>query len=771
MAESLEATSSFSRHGFGSAALISAVATTGTLDRESLWPAARDAIASLLGETELTTLPDLRARLLLRLGYLELKLGKLEDASRHLNRVVRHRHQAGQPDHEAVAHHALGYLHIIPGDIDKAEVAYTQALQLFGRTEPLRLRTQLEMGWLSFRRGHYGDAIRSFRHLIDLGERYGDDCFLHELHDRLGSALGKVRDCAEAERHLTRAYDLADRCTHDLEETRAVNLVNQAYLVYHCGEPERSLRLIARAQERFPKHTGLGSKVTLHWVKAIALRDLGQTARALSAFDRCIEAVDAIRSKSTGSSEGFQYFQTSYRNIDDAFHLLWTLHRQDTDAGYDARAFATQERIRARNLLLRISGEKTLDLSTSLAHGSADLPKARQSATPPRTTELLTSAKPGNFGDFLLPCQGLLAYYLGTEKGYWWFLDEKGLEMGLLPPREEIENAIEPYLRSLSSPTLFGLPQSHMLAASLAAKLLPDHDRIARLDRLVILPDGHLYKLPFAALPLVTAGDMPGSGSPLAAHVVLNIVPSLSIGRHLRQRAAARHLPEQTVLVLTDPVFGLEDPRLVGQATDPSFETSSLFPRLAHSRRERIALERIEGETRVEGFSGFDASLSNFLDQPLQSFRLIHLATHAVEIAEHMGYSGLIFALNDVRGMELHPNFLSAADVADLDLSADLVLSACSTAGGPLFRGEGVLGLSVAFLEAGATGVIGSLWDVEDDATATLMEHFYHHLAQGLDSAEALRAAQLALSSSERWRAPKYWAGFTLIGEPKIIFK
>jgi len=113
--------------------------------------------------------------------------------------------------------------------------------------------------------------------------------------------------------------------------------------------------------------------------------------------------------------------------------------------------------------------------------------------------------------------------------------------------------------------------------------------------------------------------------------------------------------------------------------------------------------------------------------------------------------------------------FLRLYDIYNLNLRADLVvLSACNTALGKEVRGEGLVGLTRAFMYAGAARVVASLWKTEDRATATLMNHFYEGmLVQGQSPAAALRSAQLSMWNDKRWQQPRYWAAFTLQGEWK----
>jgi len=111
--------------------------------------------------------------------------------------------------------------------------------------------------------------------------------------------------------------------------------------------------------------------------------------------------------------------------------------------------------------------------------------------------------------------------------------------------------------------------------------------------------------------------------------------------------------------------------------------------------------------------------------------------------------------------------FLQAHEIYQLKLEADLVvLSACQTALGKEIRGEGLMGLTRAFIAAGVSRVVASLWSIPDAATAELMKRFYRGIIKdGLTPAAALREAQDSLRKERRWSAPYFWAGFILQGE------
>ena len=171
------------------------------------------------------------------------------------------------------------------------------------------------------------------------------------------------------------------------------------------------------------------------------------------------------------------------------------------------------------------------------------------------------------------------------------------------------------------------------------------------------------------------------------------------------------------------------------------------FARLPASRREAEAIAALApaGEEIAWLALDFDAALPRVLGDRLSGFRIVHFATHGVIDAERPALSGLALSMVDAAGRP-QEGFLHLHDIYNLELDADLVvLSGCRTALGKEVRGEGLIGLTRGFQYAGAPRVMASLWPVEDNATAALMERFYRALWSGeaRRRAAALREAQL----------------------------
>jgi CHAT domain-containing protein len=286
--------------------------------------------------------------------------------------------------------------------------------------------------------------------------------------------------------------------------------------------------------------------------------------------------------------------------------------------------------------------------------------------------------------------------------------------------------------------------------------------------RVLVVADGALHYVPFAALPL--------NGSPLILSKEIAMLPSASVVALLRTRSDARHA-SKAIAVLADPVLRADDPRVThrDQPVVVANVTSDVmrsgrevgideFHRLPETRTEADAILSMLPASQTLRATGFDASRETALNPDLRDYRIIHFATHALVNSYRPELSGVVLSLIDEKG-DPRDGFLRLQDIFNLELNADLVvLSACRTALGRNIKGEGVVGLSRGFMYAGAPRVIASLWDVRDATTAEFMKLFYRRMIQDKrTAAAALRDAQIAFAKQRR--APFYWAPFVLQGE------
>jgi CHAT domain-containing protein len=291
--------------------------------------------------------------------------------------------------------------------------------------------------------------------------------------------------------------------------------------------------------------------------------------------------------------------------------------------------------------------------------------------------------------------------------------------------------------------------------------------------------------VPFAMLPL------PGSGEPLLSAHEIVVLPSASALAVLRSEIAGRKPAPKLLAVFADPVFDAADPRAGGAGATsgtaagpppassarmlehlagPGDGTAAVLkiPRLPFTAQEADQILRIGRDASNLRAVGFQASRAAATGGQLSQYRYLHFATHGYLDLERPSLSALLLSQIDEK-LQPQDGFLRVTDIYNSRLSAELVvLSACQTGLGKEVRGEGLMGLTRAFLYAGAPRVVVSLWNVNDRATADLMTVLYRGiLREGKSPAAALRAAQLELRKQKRWESPYYWAAFVQHGEWK----
>jgi CHAT domain-containing protein/Tfp pilus assembly protein PilF len=416
----------------------------------------------------------------------------------------------------------------------------------------------------------------------------------------------------------------------------------------------------------------------------------------------------------------------------------------------------------------------------------------------------------------------LLEYRLGKERSYLWVVSDTACQSFALPRAEHIQAAARRFYELITAPSKSvnaGASEStgsrtssfasnyQRVARELSQMLLgPVADQLGR-KRLLIVADGALEYIPFAALPAPgiqgrrpepdgreRAGSRlrtPDQAPLIANHEIVNL-PSASVLALIRRELKGRKPAPKALAVLADPVFGSDDARVAANAGQvkaqgslaqrgevqrnnaaPSELQRSLresglggFVRLRFSRQEADTIASFLQENDRLKALDFKASRATALGESLGQYRILHFATHGLLNSQHPELSGLVFSLIDEQGNP-QDGFLRFHDIYNLKLNADLVvLSACQTALGKEVRGEGLIGLTRGFMYAGAPRVVASLWRVDDRATAELMKRFYRGILQErLRPAAALRAAQVSMRGELRWSAPQYWAAFTLQGE------
>jgi CHAT domain-containing protein/tetratricopeptide (TPR) repeat protein len=324
---------------------------------------------------------------------------------------------------------------------------------------------------------------------------------------------------------------------------------------------------------------------------------------------------------------------------------------------------------------------------------------------------------------------------------------------GIAISRQDLATSVDLLLRRLAERDLDAGSAARRLYELL---LGPVRGELQSVTRLCIVPDGPLWNLPFQALE-------PAPGKSLLDRVALSYSPSLSLLAELRRRASGGP-PRRLDRPDPGPLLAMGDPALRPSTADiPESARGLLLAPLPEAAQEVQEIARLYGP-RSRVYTR-EAASEQLAKAQAGRFRVLHFATHSVLDDANPMYSYLVLS-------QAHPDpqedgLLEAWEIVSLHLDADLVvLSACQTARGGLSQGEGVVGLSWAFLAAGARAIVASQWPVDSAATRHLMIELHRGLISGLPRAEALRRAGLATRAVEKYRHPYYWSGFVLLGDP-----
>jgi len=351
--------------------------------------------------------------------------------------------------------------------------------------------------------------------------------------------------------------------------------------------------------------------------------------------------------------------------------------------------------------------------------------------------------------EVLRPDTTLIEYYLGETRSFVWVVSRGQSSSAVLPPAKEIAALAGAFRKSLtaqvSSLTVRQAEgESSRLSARLYEMLLKPVERsLEGSQSLIIVPDGVLYYVPFEAL------EAAGSSRYLLERFPISYAPSATSLAVLDQSPPPAQ--QKMLLAFGDPVYtrsaatGERGPELgaLPYTRDEVLGIASLFPK---------------GESAV--YLGARANQEAVKAEALDRYRYVHFATHGIFDESHPSRSGLALTAGAGDG-----GVLQVDQITGLRIHADVVtLSACSTGLGELVSGEGMLGLVRSFLYAGASSVAVSLWNVNDDATATLMKEFYRNLSRSVPPREALRRAKISLIHQDNalWRHPHFWAPFVL---------
>jgi len=684
-------------------------------------------------------------------ALVDLKQGRLAQARESFLQALAFARNRNDPWLQVSTSLNLGYMAMRVDRYDEAidwsRSAYQDAVRL--HFEDFVQRIAGNLGWAYYQLGDEERALEQFitaeksaARLGNIGSELGWINTAGYVYRDMGdwtSALQSSRRALDLARHIQSREDIVN-ALQDLAEIsvdtgkldEADSYIHQVASMESGGEtrPSAVLRFtmgdLAMARGQYAKaeeylnsvRNDPGSLMTTRLNADYDLAILYELERNTDSAERMYQstlaAYDAARAQ-LKSEESQLPFGTNAAQIYDSYiHLLVQQGRPDA-------ALAVADESRARTLDQALGGQ------SAGRRTRGRTANARQISQTANAT--------------------LLFYWLGESQSYLWAITPAKITLFTLPPRRQIAARVERYraaLLDLRDPLGERDPDGQALYQILIA---PASKMIRSGKPVIILDDGALSRLNFETLlaPGSGANSLEDSHSENTLHYLiddLTFSSAPSLARIVTRQPSAG--AQRRMLLFGNPI-----------STDRDFPSLPMFS---------LEMSRVGSHfANKQVFSGADATPAAYVRSHLDQFSYIHFVSHAIASSATPLDSAIILSNP---GNHENSNKLYAREIIQHPIHAKLVtISACNGSGTRTFAGEGLIGLSWAFLRAGAQQVIGALWEVSDDTTPLLMDRLYEGLENGQSPAHALHDAKLKLLHSQnRSSLPFYWAPFQLYG-------
>lgn len=640
----------------------------------------------------------------------------------------------------------LAEAQIVAGHLEAANQALAAADAYFRPRHLLREVSMIERlyGIYHFSAGRPDQAYVKFSRALDLCKQLQDDLTAADIEFRLAQIETNRGDRTSAIRRLVASVETGGEVASSLLNSR----IRRSFL--------------SKTSDRY----ALLIQITLDGTGG----ESNDTASALTLVER-------MRSRTLVEAIGIRGLNADEQNIDNQRlrEVVFSLNAsKDELQSIISRNAESSEIQSAENKVLLLSREFDEVLADEKANifGLQNLNRAALGAD--------------DLAALLQNDDLLIEFFFSETKSYVWVISSTALAAYELPSRkliekqierlEELMNARKPQPNENFADRQARVAQADLeylaLARAVSNMILGPVAEKIKGKRLIVVPDGKLNYFPISALP------MPNSESDDPILLTNEVIYQPSAQTYaLLKKIGQERKDERTkdLLVFSDPVFNPADERLTGievAAEKPDeqqyrfrlVESFSSLSRLPASKTEAETVSSAVGGSDL--FMGFDATRDRLLNTNLSDYRVVHLATHGFLDPERPELSSLVFSRYDQTGKQIDES-IRMHDIYSMKLNADLVvLSACQTGTGKEIKGEGVMGLNTAFLQAGARSVVSTLWQVEDNAANQLMKEFYGRMvSDGMSPSAALRAAQIKLYQDPQFRSPFFWAAFTVHGD------
>jgi CHAT domain-containing protein/tetratricopeptide (TPR) repeat protein len=666
-------------------------------------------------------------------------------------------------------------------DPAKSELLLRRALQIAQEHEQPFLASKAlgNLGMLQMQQYHYADAVDLFNSSLAAAQKLEAQAAIVRLTVNLGWAYLRMGDFERASELFEESEKRSEQLGMMTDQMTSLLSIAVIRFVQHH---------FSAAEIDYQQALQLARQVNNREEVASCLTDLAQTAIEKSEFQLAEkynnEALGLEHSMGDSNMElyslvneaqisfGRQDYRTAERLLREVVHnsgtdmrlQAWALstqagiddqlnHSDDAKMHFKA-AIASLEKERrslGRDELKLSYPTRTKDIYSDyidflVEHGMADeafrfaeLQRARTLTDGLGLNELQSQAFNVTEAEHAAARLGhvILSYWIGRKRSYLWLLLPDQSQLFVLPGEDRIRPLLERYHAHLVGASFDANDLGNADGQELYRILIgPVEQWIKPQSQVTVISDGELCGLNFETL-LVSA-PKPHYWIEDVSVTNASSVFLLTLGMH----SAVRRSSESTKTLL-----------LIGNPQSPAN-----YPALSHAGEEIRLVEGHFSPEQETVLSGKDATPVAYFKAKPENYALIHFVAHGTASRISPLDSAVVLS-DDGTSYNLY-----ARDIARNKLNARLVtISACDSAGNRIYSSEGLVGLSWAFLRAGAQRVIASLWEVNDASTPQFMDHLYSAMAQGEDPESALRAAKLALLRSETVnRRPFYWAPFVL---------
>jgi len=680
-----------------------------------------------------------RAGSLQRAGHVYVTLGAPGWAQSYLEQAIVEGEASGSLSAVSWALMNLSTISWVLGDLESAR-EYTRRAEAMlldqGDVSGLDVVTG-QKGDLAFAAGDYPAAREYWTEALARYRERGNTSGILGVHNALLRLAVAEGDMDAAEEALSRARETAR--AFRMGSWAQGLLFDEGEIALGRGDLPRARRALLAFLEggQSPFRT-YKAKVRL---AEVAARE-GKLVEAEYDLRSAIEDIEGWRATLDPTGLRRYAFQVAEHAADPDLGVA-TVISALAEGGRVEEAFDLAERQRARGLfeaMIRADAARGVSLSAPLARDTS----SPEAPTPYTAAELQE----------ILPDRGMAVLHfvtgVGGEPTTVFALTAGEIQVARLEPVDSLRSEIrrlEAMVRSGMEPTSTELELGRRLLQP-AIALLP-----APVQRLAIVPDGALHRVPWDVLRLE-------NGDRVVERYAVSRLPSATVLAELRKDD--RSPGPSTLLAFGDPAN--RSPEENGAAGTnrggPLEGVRRTLPPLPGAAGEARFVARFADRSQVR--TGREATETFLKNAPLESFRVLHFATHALVDEATVQRTALVLAPDPEEDGLVLPG-----ELARLRLQADLVvLSACRTASGFVIRGEGIEGLTASLLEAGARAILATRWEIEDRSGRRFVEDLYRGLGEGETVGEALQAAKVA--ALRRGEPPAHWAAFNLVGDPDV---